>query len=327
MDINLYKTTSIPEFLKRDYAAFLESCGLRAEYDNDFTAMYQTPEGKILACGSRHGNVLKQIAVSPEEEGRGLCAQLVSELVDEAVGSGESHLFLYTKPENEKIFSGLGFYSLVSTDEILMMENRKDGLRAYLESLPHPKGLVGAVVCNCNPFTLGHRKLIEFAAANCDQLMVFVLSEDLSMFSSQDRYTMVKEGTADIKNVHVVFSKDYLISRATFPTYFIKEQARCTEAVCQLDIKLFAARIAPALNISLRFVGEEPFDMVTKSYNEAMKATLPAYNIQVIEIPRFENISASKVRKLILEGRVRETKKFLPETSYEYCLRHFGTST
>lgn len=324
METFFYRTIELPDFLQERYTLFLELCGLREEKNTDYTVLCQNQEGEILACGSLTGNVLKQIAVNPELEGNGLCAAIVTELVDEAIKRGERHLFLYTKPERQILFEGLGFYPVVATEKMLMMENKANGLQNYLANLPHFEGKIGAIVCNCNPFTLGHRRLMEYAAADCDKLMVFVLSESCSMFTPEVRYEMVKAGTADLKNVYVVYSQDYLVSRATFPTYFIKDQACCEEAACELDIALFTLCIAPELNITVRYVGEEPFDPITCEYNEKMKAILPLHGIRLVEIPRFENISASKVRKLIMEGRVRETRRYLPETSYEYCLRNFG---
>ena len=158
----------------------------------------------------------------------------------------------------------------------------------------------------------------------CDNVYVFVVSEDLSLFSAEDRYKLVCAGTADLKNVTVVRADAYLISRATFPTYFIKEKEQCSHAACELDVALFAGRIAPYLGISVRFVGEEPFDPITADYNRCLAAVLPAHGIRLEIIQRFCGISAREVRKMIKEGRLREAKELLPETTYEYCVRHFG---
>lgn len=327
MEYHLYSTDRLSGALKLAYAAFLNRCGLRDEQNTDYTVLYQDEEEKILACGSLRGNTLMQIAVSPEAEGMGLCALIVSELISAAILRGDRHLFLYTKPKNDRLFAGLGFYPIVSTDDILLMENRRSGFSSFLEGLPHLGGRVGAVVCNCNPFTLGHRHLIETAASECDYVLVFVVSEDLSLFPADIRYELVRSGTTQLKNVHVVRSGDYLVSRATFPTYFIKEKARCEAAACALDIMLFAKRVAPELGISVRYVGQEPFDPVTRSYNEQMKRILPQYGIELREIPRHGDISATVVRKLLSEGRLEEAKSFLPENTYEYCKRHFGTGS
>lgn len=55
------------------------------------------------------------------------------------------------------------------------------------------------------------------------------------------------------------------------------------------DITLFAQKIAPHLNITYRFVGEEPEDSVTNEYNLAMKRILPKKRIQLVEIPWRKN--------------------------------------
>lgn len=327
MEYTISTGDRVPAGLEREYKDLLDSCGLRDERDSDFVLLLLDEEGALAATGALRGNVLKQIAVSKSMEGQGLCAKVVSELVTEAVSRGESHLFLYTKPGNESVFSDLGFCPVVRTEDIVMMENRRNGLDNFLRGLPHLEGKVGAIVCNCNPFTLGHRRLIEYSAAHCDALLVFVLSEDMSMFPADVRYQLVQQGTEDLKNVTVVRGGKYVISRATFPTYFIKKTENCAVAACELDLRLFAERIAPELHITIRFVGQEPFDLVTKQYNEKMKQELPKFGIQVCEIPRYRNISASKVRRLIAEGRVGEAEELLPRVTYDYCRRHFGAGS
>ena len=320
----LLPCTAPPAYCLDAYHALLATCGLSDEGDADYTALLFDDNDELCACGSLRGNVLKQIAVLPRSEQQGYCAEIVTELVRAAFKQGETHLFLYTKPMHRGLFSSFGFFPIVETSQMLMMENRRHGLDDFLAALPHPDGTVGAIVCNCNPFTLGHRALIEHAAARCDALLVFVLSEDCALFPARDRYALVRAGTAEFANVSVVQSSDYLISRATFPAYFLKDSADPEQARCDLDLYLFAKRIAPALNIRSRFVGEEPFDAVTRHSNERMKQLLPLLGIQVEEIPRWKNISASQVRRLLQEGRVQETQPLLPATTYEYCEHHFG---
>ena len=324
MSIQCFPAFSLPEGLRAEYEKLLQAAGLRDEYDADVTVLSFDDDGHLLACGSLHATVLKQIAVSADAEGLGLAGEIVTELVTEAAHRGQTHLFLFTSPDHATVFSSLGFFPVISTGEMLMMENRRDGLERYLSSLPKLSGRVGCVVCNCDPFTLGHRYLVETAASMCDNVYVFVVSEDLSLFSAEDRYKLVCAGTADLKNVTVVRADAYLISRATFPTYFIKEKEQCSHAACELDVALFAGRIAPYLGISVRFVGEEPFDPITADYNRCLAAVLPAHGIRLEIIQRFCGISAREVRKMIKEGRLREAKELLPETTYEYCVRHFG---
>lgn len=321
---HLLSCTVPPSYCLGAYHALLAVCELVDEADSDYTVLLFDDSDQLCACGSLRGNVLKQIAVHPRAEQNGYCAEIVTDLVRTAFEHGETHLFLYTKPKHRAMFSSFGFYPIVETSEMLMMENRERGLEDFLDTLPHPSGSVGAVVCNCNPFTLGHRALIEHASSQCDFVLVFVLSENVSLFPAIDRYALVRAGTADLHNVFVAQSGDYLVSRATFPTYFLKDNADHNQARCDLDLYLFAKRIAPALNICVRFVGQEPFDTITRYYNGRMKQILPPLGIQVVEIPRWQNVSASQVRKLLQEGRVQETASLLPATTYEYCKRHFG---
>ena len=133
----------------------------------------------LVATGSRQGNLLKCIAVDDAHQGEGLTATLLTQLRQDAFGAGYDHLFLYTKPKNRYMFQSLFFYPIAETNDVLLMENRQDGIKDYLSSLPIAEhtGTVGAAIMNCNPFTKGHRYLIETAAAECDRLYVFILSE------------------------------------------------------------------------------------------------------------------------------------------------------
>ena len=138
----------------------------------------------------------------------------------------------------------------------------------------------------------------------------------VSVFAEKHR--LVKEGTADIANARVHRSADYLISSATFPTYFLKDNVDASVVNADLDIQLFAKRIAPALGITKRFVGTEPFCPVTRAYNERMKQVLPEYGVEVIEIERKDGISASKVRQLLAEGEKDKVRTLVPECTYKY---------
>ena len=161
---------------------------------------------------------------------------------------------------------------------------------------------------------------METASAQCDNLYIFVLSEDGGNgdFPPAVRYELVKGGTAHLKNVIVCRSDDYIISRSTFPAYFLKDSADAENVRADLDLILFAARIAPALGITKRFVGTEPFDAVTRKYNARMHEILPRYGIEVKELPRKDGISAGRVRALLKERKFDEIREIVPENVYEY---------
>ena len=178
-------------------------------------------------------------------------------------------------------------------------------LKNYLDSLKKYRDRVGAIVMNCNPFTLGHRYLIETASKQCKKLYVFVVEEDKSIFKFKDRIDLVKKGTADLKNVVVLPSGKFMISSLTFTDYFNKSELQDKIIDPSMDVEIFAKQIAPALGVNIRFVGEEPLDKVTKQYNDTMRRILPQYGIEFCEIKRKEEsgavISASRVRKLLEE--------------------------
>ena len=226
------------------------------------------------------------------------------------------------------MFSSLFFYPVAQTDTVLLMEDRKNGIQSFLNTLPVETGgsKIGAAVMNCNPFTLGHRYLIETAAKACDRLYVFVLSEDKSQFPAADRLALVKAGTADLPNVTVLPTGPYLISSATFPTYFLKDREAAQTIQCLLDIEIFTKYFVPKFGITHRFVGTEPLSPMTGMYNDALKKHLPDKGVAVCEIPRLQvgdtPVSASDVRSLLGTGQGNILHTLVPETTFEYLQAH-----
>ena len=299
---------------------------LSAGEDADYTVLL-CEEDAILAAGSRAGNILKYFAVAPERRGEGLTATVLTELQKEAFLRGIEHLFLYTKPKNLSMFEGLRFSPVAETRDVLLMENRPNGVEEFLKNLPRAvepgTGEIGAIVMNADPFTLGHRYLAETAAGRCDWLYIFVLSEDRGRFPARDRLELVRRGTADLKNVTVYETGDYLISAATFPDYFLKKNTDSTAVQCELDCRVFAEHFARRFGITRRFAGSEPESAVTESYNRQMERCLPELGIGFTEIPRRmaadgRPVSAGRVRSAWEQGRGEDYVNLVPETTYTY---------
>ncbi|MEG3029801.1 MAG: [citrate (pro-3S)-lyase] ligase [Oscillospiraceae bacterium] len=312
---------------KQKLVDFLAKEGLTYDEQIENSVNLVDGTGEIAASCSLHANVLKCIAVSDKYQGYGLSPRVVTLMSNIALEKDITHLFLFTKPKNKQMFSDLAFYPIMETDTVLLMENTRDGIVKYIDSLEKGEKSenIGAIVMNCNPFTNGHRYLIQTAASECDTLHLFVLSEDKSEFSAQVRYDLVQKGVRDIPNVIVHKTSDYLISSAVFPTYFIKEKSKAEDANCELDLKIFCEYFAKKLNITKRFVGTEPNCQVTNAYNEKMKQILPQYGIEVIEVQRIEAqgraISASTVREYLHKGDIEKTKDLVPQSTYEYLQR------
>ncbi|NVN91613.1 MAG: [citrate (pro-3S)-lyase] ligase [Desulfuromonadales bacterium] len=308
---------------------------------DDLVGIHET--GRLVAVGARAGNILKMFAVEPSHQGGPLLAEMVTELVGRGLSAGFESLFVFTKPDYVSIFESFNFSLLASQGQVLLLEYGK-GLERWLASHRSlvRSGTNGAVVMNCNPFTRGHRHLVEQAAGQVDNLYLFVVSEERSLFPFSVRMQLVRAGVADIANVLVLETSHYAISSATFPTYFLKKNDQVARIQMELDLNLFGSRIAPFFRISRRFAGSEPCCGMTHHYNETMKRILPLYGITLTEIERLRSssgvISASEVRKALAVNNLSLLEDQLPESTLAFLrsseadsiretLRHDGRTT
>ncbi|WP_310606846.1 [citrate (pro-3S)-lyase] ligase [Buttiauxella brennerae] len=295
-----------------------------------------TRNDRLIACGGIAGNIIKCVAISESVRGEGLALTLATELINLAYERNCPNLFIYTKTNNEALFKQCGFYTLTSVPGLMvLMENsatRLERYASYLTTLRQAGSKIGCIVMNANPFTHGHRYLIQKAAEQCDWLHVFLVKEDTSRFPYEDRLALVRAGTADIKKLTVHRGSEYIISRATFPCYFIKEQGVLNHCHTEIDLKIFRQYLAPALGVTHRFVGTEPFCAVTATYNQDMRhwletPMLQAPPIELVEIERLQYhgmaISASWVRKLLVKKDFLTIDYLVPEVTRDYLQRMF----
>lgn len=310
---------------------FLRAHHLKPEQDLDVAFGVFDLEDTLCGCGCAAGSLLKCFAVAEELRGQNALGSLVSELVQNRFARGLYDLFVITRAKNKELFAQCGFYPLAQTQELVMLENTPRGPENFVAPFwcaGDETKTVGAIVMNCNPFTRGHRALVEYAASQCDVLHLFVVEEDRSAFSTATRLRLVRSGVADLPCVRVHRSGPYMISGATFPTYFLKENEDVTRLQTQLDIALFAQRIAPALHITRRFAGEEPLDPVTAQYNDAMRSLLAEHGVEFVEIPRVAEdgapISASRVRRLLqTSGVCADVLTLVPKSTAAYLKTEF----
>lgn len=339
--------------VRRRVEAFLAANGLRLAPLDRYVVVTRDEDGnEILAGGGLDGNVIKCVAVSESARSEGLMNILVSRLIAIAREEGRESVKAFTKPENEGIFKSLGFALIASSPNAILMENGRGGLpeyRKYLESLARP-GRNGAIVMNANPFTKGHRYLVEQAASQVDNLYVIVVKEDRSRFPYVERKAMIEAGCAGLDNVVVCEGSDYAISAATFPTYFLKKLDDATDTQIALDLDLFVNHIAKPLGVTVRFAGSEPEDALTRRYNELMAEILPGTSVAVVrqdhqpdselvegsavrqarrpidfvEIPRLEQngnpISATSLRRALDKGNLKEAMEYIPKSTVPYLV-------
>ncbi len=339
----------------------LENERIRLDTHLDYTCGLFTENGNLVATGSYFKNTLRCIAIDSNYRGEGLMNQIISHLIQLLYDQGEYHLFVYTKPDTAKYFTNLGFYTIASVDNLLVfLENRKAGFSNYLKSLQteteqqltgtciapttgvHLNAMskfsvsndieipnlsnsarsIAAIVLNANPFTNSHLQLIEQSAKENELLHLFVVSEDVSIFPFSIRNELVKQGTKHIKNIVYHETGPYIISSATFPSYFQQDDASVTESQVQLDLMVFT-KIAEALHINHRYIGSEPFSQVTNIYNNQMQRLLPNHGITCHIIERFttdaeEIISASSVRQYLKNDCFDALATFVPPTTLAF---------
>ena len=284
----------------------LEKCGLSEPKGIDYTAGVFDDNGKLVATGSLKGDMIQGIAVDPDYQGEDLTAKVFTHLISTTL---EESLYLFTKPDKVQQFVGLGMRHVATARPYAaLLEWGREGMKEFQDYIAEfADGDASCIVMNCNPFTLGHRHLIEKASAESDRVFVFVVEENASLFSFEDRIQMVRLGTSDLENVVVLGGGRYMISNVTFPSYFTKEED-FAKAHTAMDAEIFSSCIAPVLKVNRRYVGTEPNSAVTLVYNEALKKRLPRAGIEVVEVPRLEAevISASKVRGLLYKLLAKE---------------------
>lgn len=316
--------------------ALLVREGIKKDGNLDYTCAMHDENGNVIGTGSCFGNTLRCLAVDSSHQGEGLLNAIVSHLVSLQYERGNMHLFLYTKTKSTRFFRDLGFHEITRVEDTLVfMENRKSGFPDYLEksrqessttmgSLQEtPKSKIGALVMNANPFTLGHQYLVGKAASDCDLLHLFVVSEDASLFPFPVRKRLIAEGTAQFSNVILHETGSYMVSTATFPSYFLKDELSVIREHARLDVAIFA-RIATALGINIRYVGDEPTSLVTGMYNKIMSEELPKVGVECHIYPRIQSegkaISASTVRLAIQNDDFQKLRMLVPETTYQYLV-------
>ena len=305
--------------------ALLERVDITLDDHLDYTCAVFDDEGAPIATGSAFGATLRCFAVDPAHQGEGLLNEVITHLMENRMERGIFHLFVYTKPASARFFKDLGFAEIAEVPGFLVfLENRKNGFPDYLKRLAKKKlpGQAAAIVMNANPFTLGHRYLVETAAKENDVLHLFLLSEDAGPIPAAVRHRLVREGVADLPNVVCHETGEYLISSATFPGYFLKSEEKILRTQARLDTALFV-RIAKTLDVTARYVGHEPHSIVTGIYNEVLSEALPAQGIQCRilqrkELPDGRVISASAVRQAIHDDRLADVAHMLPETTLNF---------
>lgn len=335
---------------RRQIETFLQANGLRYDDVDYYAALVDESSDEMIAGGGLKGCVIKCVAVADGHKGEAVANVIVSHLLAKANEDGYQCVKLYTKPHNRQLFESLSFRLIAEAPNAILMETGVGGIEKWsyelgvtndelrikndelgvkndelrIKSVRKP---IGAIVMNANPFTLGHRFLVEQSSELVERLYIVVVREDCSMFSYSERKAMVIQGVRDIGNVVVVDGSDYAVSAATFPTYFLKQISDATDTQITLDLDIYRRRIAPALGATVRFFGSEPTDPLTRRYNELMHQQLGEDHVHEIQRKQQDGspISASRVRKAMLERRLWDAIQMVPPTTIPYIIGHLAS--
>ncbi|MBC2855886.1 MAG: [citrate (pro-3S)-lyase] ligase [Cetobacterium sp.] len=319
-------------FEKKEVIEFLKKFDLNFDETIDYSLVIRQND-EIVATASKTKNIIKCFAIDDKMRGEGLTNTLVTNLLNKSFEQNFFHNFVFTKPSNINIFKGVGFNLVSQTDKVALLEIGTTNIEKTLTSIKEKYNLSDDInramlVMNCNPFTLGHQYLIQKAASENDEVLIFVVQEDKSTFPFDVRFDLVKKGTEHLKNVKVIPGTEYIISSATFPNYFLRKEDDSLLEYIKLDVTITGEYFCKEFKINKRYVGEEPYCPMTKKYNEIMYDILKKYGVEVIVIPRKEidsiAVSASKVRKLLKEDNYLELESLLPKTTYDFLMTEKG---
>lgn len=299
---------------------FLASFNLLYEKDIDKT-LYILENDKIIASISKSNQIIKCMAISLMYQNENLSSLLISKMIEKMHEENIYSYMVFTKAIYEETFINLGFKKIVATSNTVMLEG---GIESIHETINQMKvkinaeyGIVdnnqkvGCIVINANPITLGHQHLIEIASKENDLALVFVVMEDNQEFDFQTRYSLVYLACKKFDNVVVLPASKYIVSKLTFPTYFLEKDVVDSE-ISLIDGLIFKEYFMKELNIDVRYVGSEQKEKMN-DYNQTLKSILKD---KLVLVPRIkldgQTISASYVRKLLKEKSFEEAYKFIP---------------
>ena len=301
---------------------FLASFGLGYESNVNQT-LYAEENEKIVGTVSSAGYVIKCLAVAPEMQSENLAVTLVSEIIKRLAASDIFYYQVFTKPQYRVVFESLGFKALIVTDKVCFLEGGDGSIDKELKALATRlkynldidvamQNDIACVVLNGNPFTEGHLYLVEKAASEHDYCVVFVLEEEGSAFTFKQRYALAYLACRPLRNVVVVPSTKYVVSKSTFPGYFLKTQDETTTQYAKFDAMIFAQYFMPYLGICQRYVGTETVDYM-QTYNQTLAEVL-GDKLVLVERKKINGqvVSAKRVRALIEQGEIMQAAELVP---------------
>ncbi len=285
-------------------------------------SLYLEDDDKIVGTISYLGNIIKCLAVDPLYQSENAATLLINELISRLNEKNIYSYFVFTKPMYQNIFLSFGFRLIVKDDKVVFLEGGNDKIEEEIKKIKRKLEFylgpieensdIACVIVNANPMTTGHEYLIETASKNHDQVVVFVVEEDKSIFSFQERLTLVYLACKRLENVAVIPSSKYIVSSLTFPSYFLPSDSVDTE-LARIDALVYKNYFKKIIHFKKRYLGKETKEKMVK-YNEVLKEELGE---DIIEVERYVEdgvvVSASLVRKYLENKDLDSALKYIPK--------------
>ncbi len=330
----IIKEAFLQEELER-IKIFLNKFSLKLDPNLTKTFYIENDNNEIIGTISCQDYIIKDLAVDESYQSENLASLLINEILNYFRLNNIYNYQVFTKPIYKTIFISLGFKEIVSTDKVIMLEGGvsfiNDKIKEINKTLTNRFGELnescdlGCVVINGNPITNGHMHIIEEASKNHKMVVLFVVEEDKSEFTFEERFSFAYLSTMRLGNICVIPSSKYIVSSSTFPSYFLKDENEALEQYSKIDALIFKEYFMKQLFIKKRYVGTETI-LKMVNYNNILKETLQD-KLVIMERLQENNevISASKVRSLLKENKIEEALLYVPR-EISFILRSVASS-
>ena len=301
---------------------FLKKFSLKLDKNLTKTFYIENDYSEIIGTISCSDYIIKDLAVDENYQSENVASLLVNEMLNHFRANSIYNYHVFTKPIYRHIFESFGFKKIIETEKVVMLEG---GAKFINNKLLEIKNIInnnfgiidetsdiGCIVINANPITNGHVFLIEEASRNHKMVILFVVEEEKSEFSFDERFSMVYLATRRLGNVCVVPSSKYIVSSLTFPQYFLKDEDEALLEYSKVDALIFKEYFIKELYIKKRYVGTESINKMI-NYNNVLKEILGEKLVIVDRLTMSgEIVSASKVRQLLVENKFDEALELVP---------------
>jgi hypothetical protein len=180
---------------------------------------------------------------------------------------------------------------------------------------------------SCNPFTSGHRHLVEVGSKLFDYFVVFLMQEGINLvFDKTECENLARIGVEDLENVIVVPMSD-VFSYQTYWAEYNDVALRHSKNLVGLntyELLNIVGKAFKRINVQHFLCGIETNDNITHQHIVQAKTVFPQNDINVITIPRKKmannmlSISGTQCREYLKTQQYDKLNGFLQPQVLKY---------